>query len=137
MFGSIKAWIYGVAGILVLVLLIKAFTWFTGIQAEVGNLREANAEFSIQLNALEAEKKNNQVVIDSLKTALKTQAEALTIIHGEFGDIRERREQEKRVLDGSRLGRLAAERAALIESKSNAATREVFTEFEGVINEKY
>ena len=135
--GGIKSYLYiGLAG-LVLTLGIMFFTWFKGIQAEVGNLREANAEYSIQVNALEAQKENDTIVIESMKLAMETQAEALAIVNDQFGEIRDIREKEQRVLDGSRLGRLAAERAGRMESLSNAATSKKMAEFEGVINEDF
>jgi hypothetical protein len=137
MLSGLKGYLYGAIALVVVTIVFMGVRWFIGVQAEIGNLREANAEYTIQVGALETEKKSNEIVIDSLRTAMKTQAEAINIVNDQFSDIRDIREKEQRVLEGSRLGRLAAEKAGLIESKSNAATKERFTEFQGVINEDF
>ena len=134
---SIKQYIYAGLAALALTFAIKGMNWFTGIQDEVRNLREANTEYQTQVQALEIEKQSNEIAIESMQMALETQAEALQLVNGQFDEIRDQREQQKRVLEGSRLGRLAAERAGLIESQSNSATAERFAEFEGVINENF
>lgn len=136
MFGlGIKGYLYIALAMGVLALVTKGFFWFTNLQEEMGNLREANAEYSIQVNALEIQKQSDAAVITALQKAAELQAEALIIVNGTFGEIRDEREQTKRVLEGSRLGRLAAERAQMIQERSNAATLEMFKQFEGVINE--
>ncbi len=137
MFGVIKPYLYGAIAILVLTLAIMGFRWFKGIQAEVGNLREANAEYSIQVNAMTIQKESDAVVITALTNAQVMMQEALVIVNDQFGEIREIREQQKRVLDGSRLARFAAERAQRMEDLSNRATQDRVTEFEGVINEDF
>ena len=136
-FGSAKTYLYGGIALVALSIVFMGVKWFVANQAELKNLRAANTEYQIQVNALETEKKSNETVINSLRTALETQAEAITIVNDQFSEIRDIREKEKRVLEGSRLGRLAAERAGLIENRSNVATKERFTEFEGVINEDF
>lgn len=134
---DLKTALRGAIILAAITLLTMGFRWFTGIQAENRNLVQAVSEYREQVTALETQKANDRVLIDSLQTALETQAEALQMVNDQFSEIRDVREQQKRVLEGSRLGRLAAERAGLIESKSNTATRERMTEFEGVINEDF
>lgn len=133
--GGIKSYLYIGLAFAVIALATMGFRWFVGVQATIQNQAEAIAELSIQKVALELEKASNESVIESLQLAMETQAEALSIVNGTFGEIRDEREQLKRVLEGSRLGRLAAERAQLIQERSNMATQELFEQFEGVINE--
>jgi len=137
LFGAIKPYLYGGIAILVLTLAIMGFRWFKGIQAEVGNLREANAEYSIQVNAMTIQKESDAAVIESFRASQVMMQEALVLVSNNFNEIREVREQQKRVLDGSRLARLAAERAQKMEDLSNRATQERLKEFEGVINEDF
>lgn len=133
--GGIKSYLYIGLAFAVIALATMGFRWFTGVQATIQNLTEANAEYSIQVNALEMQKQSDAAVITALQKAAELQAEALNIVNGTFGEIRDEREQTQRILEGSRLGRLAAQRAQLIQERSNTATQEMFQEFEGVINE--
>jgi len=137
MFGGIKSYLYIGLAIAVVALLTMGFRWFTGIQAENSNLKDAVAEYVIQQGALEAESKNKDIVISAYETAIATQAAALTIVNDQFSVIREEKEKQTRVLEGGRLARLAAERAQKIEELSNAATQERFKEFEAIINEDF
>ena len=137
MFKQAKFYVISVIVIALIALATMGFRWFVGIQAEVRNLQQANAEYSIQVNALDAEKQSNEALIETLRNANEAQAEALARVNSQFDEIRDIRERQQRVLEGSRLGRLAAERAGLIEGRANAATAERFTEFEGVINEDF
>ena len=132
---GIKSYLYIGLAVAALALATKGFFWFTNLQEEMGNLREANAEYSIQVNALEMQKQSDAAVINVLQRASELQQEALVIVNGTFGEIRDERDQTMRILEGSRLGRLAAKRAQLIQERSNLATSEMFQEFEGVINE--
>jgi hypothetical protein len=134
---SIKQYIYGAIAILVLTLALKGFNAVQAHFAYVKNLETANTELEIQKNSLEAERAQNQIVIGSLQTALETQAEAINIVTEEMGQVRVERDRQTRVLEGSRLGRLAAERASRIESLSNAATEERRSAIEEVINENF
>ena len=137
MFGGIKSYLYIGLAIAVVALLTMGFRWFTGIQAENSNLKDAVAEYVIQQGALKAESKNKDIVISAYETAIPTQAAALTIVNDQFSVIREEKEKQTRVLEGGRLARLAAERAQRVEDLSNAATRERFQEFEAIINEDF
>lgn len=137
MFDGIKSYLYIGLAIAVVALLTMGFRWFTGIQAENSNLKDAVAEYVIQQSALEAESKNKDIVITAYETAIATQAAALTIVYDQFSVIREEKEKQTRVLEGGRLARLAAERAQKIEELSNRATQERFQEFEAIINEGF
>ena len=55
---------------------------------------------------------------------MEFQQESLILVQTNFGEIREVRDKQHRVLEGSRLARLAAERAQRIEEASNKATQE-------------
>lgn len=134
---SIKQYIYGAIAIMALTLGLKMWNGVQSHLAEDNNLKEANLELREQKTALIAEKKSNEVLVEALTTALETQAEAINIVNGEFAEAREEAERQKRVLEGSRLGRIAAERAAIIEGQSNKATTERMKEIEGVINEDF
>lgn len=134
---SIKQYIYGAIAILALTLALKAWNTVQAHFAYVDNLEQANVELEIQKNSLEAEKKQNEIVIGSLQTALETQAEAINIVTEEMGQVRVERDRQIRVLEGSRLGRLAAEAAGRIETRSNAATEERRAAIEEVINEDF
>ena len=137
MFGGIKSYLYIGLAFAVIALATMGFRWFTGIQAENSNLKDAVAEYVIQQAALETESKNKDIVITAMQTAMATQAEAINIVNEQFGIIREEKEKQTRVLEGSRLARLAAERAQKVEELSNRATQERFNEFEAVINEDF
>ena len=132
---SIKQYIYMGIAALALTLALKGFNAVQAHFAYVKNLEEANTELVIQKQAMEIEKKQNQVVINALESALATQAEAINIITDEFSEARDEAEKQKRVLEGSRLGRLAADRAARIEDLSNSATAERKASIEEIINE--
>ncbi len=134
---SIKQYLYAGIAMLALTLALKGVNMVQGHFAKVENLRQANQELTLQKAALEIEKKSNAIVINALETAIETQAEAINIITTEFSTAREVAEKQKRVLDSSRLRRLAADRAATIENLSNAATKERFAEIEGIINEDF
>lgn len=136
MFG-LKSYLYGAIALAALTLAIMGFRWFTGIQAENTNLKEAVAEYSIQVNALTIEKKSNEALIESLERSAEMAEVALRMVNTSFTEIRDIRSQQQRVLEGSRLGRLAAAKAGLIEGQSNAATARRLAEFEGVINENF
>ena len=136
-FDSIKGYLYIGLAIAVVGLVTMGVRHYIGLQDRVQNLTEANSELQEQKTALTSERDSLQTINDAMKIAMETQAQALTIVNDQFGEIRDERERQKRVLEGSRLGRLAADRAGLIESRSNAATRERMTEFEGVINEDF
>ena len=135
--GSFKTYLYIGLATLALTLALKAGNAIQAHFAKVENLRQANTELTIQKAALDIEKKSNEIVTEALRTALKTQAEAINIITGEFSQAREEAEKQKRVLDSSRLRRIAADRAATMERLSNAATAERLKEMEGVINEDF
>ena len=134
---SIKQYIYGAIAILALTLVLKAWNGIQAHLAEYNNLKEANVELTVQNETLRAADEQKQTVIDSLSIALETQAEAINIVTEEMGEIRQERDQQTRILEGTRLGRLAAERAALIESRSNAATEERRSAIQEVINEDF
>lgn len=134
---SIKQYIYAGLAALALTLTLTLINMVQSHFAKVENLRQANQELVIQNAALEIEKKNNEIVLSAFKLAMETQAEAMGIITGEFSEAREEAEKQKRVLDSSRLRRIAADRAARMESLSNEATRQRLTEIEGIINEDF
>jgi len=134
---SIKQYIYAGIAMLALTLALKGVNMVQAHFAKVENLRQANTELTIQNSALEIEKKSNEIVMSALQTALETQAEAINIITTEFSTARDEAEKQKRVLDSSRLRRIAADRAATMERLSNAATAERMKEMEGVINEDF
>lgn len=134
---SIKQYIYAGLAALALTLALNGFNAVQSHFAKVENLRQANQELVIQNAALEIEKKSNEITITAIKLAMETQAEAIGIITGEFSEARDEAERQKRLLDSSRLRRLAAEQADRMESLSNAATKERLTEMEGVINEDF
>lgn len=137
MFGGIKSYLYIGLAIAVVALATMGFRWFTGIQAENSNLKDAVAEHVIQKAALESESKNKDIVITAYETAMETQAIALTLVNDQFNVIREEKNKQTRVLEGGRLARLAAERAQKIEELSNRATQDRFNEFEAIINEDF
>lgn len=137
MFGGIKSYLYIGLAFAVIALATMGFRWFTGIQAENANLKDAVAEHVIQKNALEAESKNKDIVITAYETAIATQAVAMTMVNDQFNVIREEKNKQTRVLEGGRLARLAAERAQKVEDLSNRATQERFNEFEAIINEDF
>ncbi len=134
---SIKQYIYAGIAALALTLALKSVNIIQAHFAKVDNLRQAKTELTIQKASLEIEKKSNEITITALETAIETQAEAMGIITGEFSEAREEAEKQKRVLDSSRLRRLAAARAAQIENLSNEATNQRLTEIEGIINEDF
>lgn len=136
-FDGIKSYLYIALGLAVVTLLTLGARHYIGLQAELKNKIEAVAELEQQKTALAAERDSLQTINEAMTIAMETQAEAINIVNEQFGEIRDDRERQKRVLEGSRLGRLAAERAGLIESRSNAATAERLAEFEGVINEDF
>ena len=134
---SIKQYIYAGLAALALTLALKGFNAVQSHFAKVENLRQANIELTIQKAALEIEKKSNEIVRNALQMTIETQAEAMGIITGEFSEAREEAEKQKRVLDSSRLRRIAAARASQIENLSNEATNQRLTEIEGIINEDF
>ncbi len=134
---SIKQYIYAGIAMLALTLALKGVNMVQAHFAKVENLRQANQELVIQNAAFEIERKSNEIVMTALQTALETQAEAINVITGEFSEAREEAEKQKRVLDSSRLRRIAAARAAQMESLSNEATKQRLTEIEGIINEDF
>ena len=134
---SIKQYIYAGIAMLALTLALKGVNMVQAHFAMVDNIRQANTELTIQKASLEIEKKSNEITINALEIAMATQAEAINIITGEFSEAREEAEKQKRVLDSSRLRRIAADRAATMERLSNAATKERLAEMEGVINEDF
>lgn len=134
---SIKQYIYAGIATLALTLALTGINMVQAHFAKVENLRQANQELVIQNAAFEIERKNNEIVMNAFKLALETQAAAINIITTEFSTAREVAEKQKRVLDSSRLRRLAADRAATMENLSNAATKARFTEIEGIINEDF
>ena len=134
---SIKQYIYAGIAALALTLALKSVNIIQAHFAKVDNLRQANTELTIQKASLEIEKKSNEITITALETAIETQAEAMGIITGEFSEAREEAEKQKRVLDSSRLRRIAAARASQIENLSNEATNQRLTEIEGIINEDF
>ena len=134
---SIKQYIYAGIAMLALTLAMKGFNALQAHFAKVENLRQANQELVIQNAAFEVERKSNEIVMNALQIAMETQAEAINIITTEFSTAREESEKQKRVLDSSRLRRIAADRAATMERLSNAATAERLKEMEGVINEDF
>ena len=134
---GLKGYLWGAVALAAIVLATIFFRWFTGIQAENGNLKSAVADYQVQVTALEIEKKSNETLIEALTTAQVMMSDAINTTNENFSAIREQRDRQKRVLEGSRLGRLAAEKADQMEQLSNAATRERFTQFEGVINEDF
>lgn len=134
---SIKQYIYAGIAMLALTLAMKGFNAVQAHFAKVENLQQANTELTIQKAALDIEKKSNEITITALETAMATQAEAIGIITGEFSQAREVAEKQKRVLDSSRLRRIAAARAAQMEDLSNQATKERLTAIEGIINEDF
>jgi len=134
---SIKQYIYAGPAALALTLALKAGNAIQAHFAKVENLRQANQELVIQNAAFEIERKSNEIVMNALQIAMETQAEAINIITTEFSTAREEAEKQKRVLDSSRLRRIAADRAATMERLSNAATKERLKEMEGVINEDF
>ena len=137
MFGGIKSYLYIGLAVGVLALATAGFRWFTGIQAENSNLKEAVAEHVIQKAALQIESKNKDIVITAFESAMANQTLALTIVNEQFNTIRDEKNKQTRVLEGGRLARLAAERAQKIEELSNRATQERFNEFEAIINEGF
>ena len=132
---GIKGYLWGAVALAAIVLATLFFRWFTGIQAELGNLKSAVADYQVQVSALESEKRNNETLIEALTAAQVMMSNSVTTTNERFAEIREIRDRQQRVLEGARLGRLAAEKAEQIEQLSNASTRERFTQFEGVINE--
>lgn len=134
---SIKQYIYGAIAIAALTLGLKVWNGVQAHFAEVANLREAHTELTIQNQTLINNKAQQDIVINSLQTALETQAEAINIVNEEMGQARQEAEKQKRVLEGSRLGRLAAERAGRIEDLSNTATEDRRSSIEEIINEDF
>ncbi len=134
---SIKQYVYAGLAALALTLALKSVNMIQGHFAKVENLRQANQELTIQNAAFEVERKSNEIVMNAYKIAMETQAEAINIITGEFSEARDEAEKQKRVLDSSRLRRIAAARAARMESLSNEATKQRLTEIEGIINEDF
>lgn len=134
---SIKQYIYGAVAILALTLALKMYNGVQAHFAEFNNLKEANTELTVQNTVLVQSKEQDQIVISSLESALETQAEAINIVNEQFGEARQEAEKQKRVLEGSRLGRLAAERASRIESLSNAGTEERRSAMQEIINEDF
>lgn len=134
---SIKQYIYAGIAMLALTLAMKGFNAIQAHFAKVENLRQANQELVIQNAAFEVERKSNEIVMNAYKIAMETQAEAINIITGEFSEAREEAEKQKRVLDSSRLRRIAAAKAAQMESLSNEATKARLIEIEGIINEDF
>lgn len=134
---SIKQYIYAGIAVLALTLALKGFNAVQSHFAKYENIKQANTELTIQNSALEIERKSNEIVMTALQTAIETQAEAINIVTGAFSEAREEAEKQKRVLDSSRLRRLAAEQASRIEDLSNQATKERLTEMEGIINEDF
>jgi adenosyl cobinamide kinase/adenosyl cobinamide phosphate guanylyltransferase len=134
---SIKQYIYGAIAILALTLALKGFNAVQAHFVEYNNLKEANTELTVQNEALVKADQNKQNMIDSLNVALETQAQAITIVTEEMGQVRVERDRQTRVLEGSRLGRLAAEAAGRIETRTNAATEERRAAIEEVINEDF
>ncbi len=132
---SIKQYVYMALAGLALTLGLKMWNGYQSHMAEFNNLKEANTELTVQNNVLVNSKEQDQIVIDSLQVALTTQAEAIKVVNEQFGAARQEAERQKRVLEGTRLGRLAADRAARIESLSNAGTEERRAAMQEIINE--
>lgn len=133
---SLKQYLYGAVAILALTFGLKVYN---GVQAHferMHNLETANAELTQQKQALEEENENKEITITTLKNNIKDRDEQLAKVNKEFQDIRDERERQKRVLEGSRLSNLAAsKKTELIEDLANKATKKRFSEFEEAINE--
>lgn len=136
-FSSVKTYLYLALAIAVVTLITMAYRDYSAMQAELKNKIEAVAELEQQKTALTVERDSLQTINEAMTIAMETQQEAIRIVNDQFGEIRDERERQKRVLEGGRLARIAAEEAGIIETRSNIATAERLAEFEGVINEDF
>ena len=137
MFGlsTVKLVVIGIIATAAIGLMAKGLFFVTGLVAENKNLTEAVAEHQVQKIAFELQAAADENLINGLQKAQIIMGQAITVTNTQFGEIRDQRDRQKRVLEGSRLGRLAAANAARMEQLSNNATQERFTQIEGIINE--